>query len=314
MSAWDYGNARIRALRSRLFDRHAYRELLRARNIEALLGALSATAYRPDVEAALARNPDLLRFDEVLRIHGARVMHALPAWYAGEARRGVERLLARWDWRNLRTILQALARRVPAADIEPLLVPAGSLDRAALDALARQDDVVAAVDLMRAWGLPTRGLLGDDPLAALDRLWAPYLDVDRLNLMTALRLRAARLHDRVEAREEFLPGGALDPRLLDDVAHASTREAVRSLLPKPWPRRLAAWERDGDLAALSDALEIEALLDAVRGFVRGDPLGPAIPRAFVAAKELEMRNLRCVARGIEAGRLPAEIEGELTFS
>jgi len=314
MIGWDYGNARIRALRSRLFDRHRYRDLLRARNIEALLGALSATPYRPDVEAALARSPDLHRFDEVLRIHGARVLHALPGWYEAEARRGVERLLARWDWRNLRTILQALARRVPAPEIEPLLVPAGSLDRAALNTLARQTYVAAAVDLMRAWGLPTRGLLGDDPMAALDRLWAPCLDVDRLNLMTALRLRAARLHDGVDAREEFLPGGSLDPRMLDDAAHAATRDAVRSLLPEPWLQRLADWERDGDLAALSDALEIEALLDAVRGFVRGDPLGPDIPRAFVAAKELELRNLRCVARGIEAGRLPAEIERELVFS
>jgi len=314
MIGWDYGNARIRALRSRLFDRHGYRDLLRARNIEALLGALAATPYRPDVEAALTRNPDLHRFDEVLRIHGARVLHSLPGWYEAEARREVERLLARWDWRNLRTILQALARRVPAQEIEPLLVPAGALEPATLNTLARQPNVAAAVDLMRAWGLPTRGLSGDDPLAALDRLWAPYLDVDRLNLMTALRLRAARLHDRVEAHEEFLPGGALDPRTLDDVAHAATRDAVRALLPSPWTRRLADWERDGDLAALSDALEIEALLEAVRGFVRGDPLGPAIPRAFVAATELELRNLRCVARGIEAGRLAAEIEGELVFS
>jgi len=314
MSGWDYGNARIRAQRSRLFDRHGYRDLLRARNIETLLGALSATPYRSDVEAALTRNPDLHRFDEVLRIHGVRVLHSLPGYYEAEARRQVERLLARWDWRNLRTILQALARRAPAQEIESLLVPAGALDHATLNTLARQTNIVAAVDLMRAWGLPTRGLLGDDPLAALDRLWAPYLDVDRLNLMTALRLRAARLHDHAEAREEFLPGGSLDPWLLDDVAHAATRDAVRALLPTPWTWRLADWQRDGDLAALSDALEIEELLDAVRGFVRGDPLGPAIPRAFVAAKELELRNLRCVARGIEAGRVSAEIEGELVFS
>ena len=310
MNGWDYGNARIRALRSRLFDRDGYRDLLRARNIEALLGALSTTPYRPDVEAALARAPDLRRFDEVLRIHGGRVLHALPGWYAGEARRGVEQLLARWDWRNLRTILQLLARRVPAAEIESLLVPAGSLDRAALGTLARQTSVAAVADLMRAWGLPVRGLLGDDPLAALDRLWAPGLDVDRLNLMTALRLRAARLHDRVEAHEDLLPGGSLDPRLLDDVAHAPTREEARSLLPD----RLSEWARDGDLTALSDALEIKALREAVRGFVRGDPLGPAIPRAFVAAKELELRNLRCVARGIDADRLPAEIERALVLS
>jgi len=310
MSGWDYGNARIRALRSRLFSRDGYRDLMRAQDIEALLGALSATPYRPDVEAALVRTPDLRRFDEVLRIHGGRVLHALPGWFAGEARRSVEQLLARWDWRNLRTILQSVARRVPAAEIESLLVPAGTLDGAALGTLARQTSVTAVADLLRAWGLPARGLSGDDPLAALDRLWAPYLDVDRLNVMTALRLRAARLDDGVEAREDFLPGGSLDPRRLDDLAHAPTREEARSLLPDI----LNEWAKDGNLTALSDELEINALRKAMRGFARGDPLGPAIPRAFVAAKELELRNLRCVARGIDAGQLPAEIERTLVHS
>jgi vacuolar-type H+-ATPase subunit C/Vma6 len=314
MSGWDYGNARVRALRSRLLVRDDYRDLLRARDIGALLGALSATPYRPDVEAALARHPDLHRFDEVLRIHVARVLHSLPGWYEGEARQRVERLLARWDWRNLRTILQALAQRIPATEIEPLLIPAGALDRGALGTLARQPGVAPAVDLMRAWGLPTRGLPGRDPLAALDRLWAPYLDADRLNLMTALRLRATLLEDQVEAHEEYLPTGSLGARLLDEVARAATRDAVQSLLPEPWSRRLADWVRDGDLAALSDSLELDERLAAARGFVRGDPLGPAIPEAFVAATELELRNLRCVARGIEAHRLSAEIERELVFA
>jgi len=316
-SAWDYGNARVRALRSRLLDARRYADLMRASTVEALLGTLATTAYRPDVEASIARTPDLRRFDEVLRRHAARVLRALPGWYPGDANRIVQRMLAVWDWRNLRVILQAQVARMPAGEIEPLLVAAGSLDEAALATLARQDGLGAVVDLLRAWGLPARGLLDDDPLAALDRLWAPRLGgdaVDRINVMIALRLRAARVEEGVEAEAEFLPGGSLEAEALDDAARAPTREAAAAALPDPWPARLAGWVADDDLGALFDTLEIAALRDAARGFARGDPLGPAIPRAYIAAKQLELRNLRRTARGVEAGWPPTEIEEGLVFA
>jgi vacuolar-type H+-ATPase subunit C/Vma6 len=65
---------------------------------------------------------------------------------------------------------------------------------------------------------------------------------------------------------------------------------------------------DGDAGALSDELELREWREDERGFARGDPFGPAIPRAFVAAKRIEWRNLRRIARGVEAGRPRVEIE------
>jgi V/A-type H+-transporting ATPase subunit C len=312
MISWDYGNARIRALRSRLFDVHGYRELLRATSIESLLGALAATPYRPDTEMALSRAPDLRRLDEVLRIHLTRVLTALPTWFEGEARAHLERLLARWDWVNLRTILRGLAQQAPATEIEPLLVPAGRLDAGALATLARQETVSAVIDLLRAWGLPCRGLPDQ-----LDRLWASSLEpeeVDRINVVNALRLRGARLEDGVEADENPLAGGTISARTLDDLAHAKQRGDAAALLPPPWPQRLARWVADGDLAALSDALDETARRRAMRLFGRCDPLGPDIARAYIAAKENEVRNLRRIGRGIEAGWPPGEIEERLVFA
>jgi len=311
VSAWDYGNARVRAARSRLLDRRRYRDLLRSSDLASLLGALASTDYRVDVEAALARAPDLQRLDEVLRRHGTRVLRALRSWYDGEARTEVDRDLAWWDWRNLRVIVLALTRRVSPAAIEPLLVPAGSLDAAALDTLARQPGLGPAVDLMQAWGLPVRGLRGDAPLDALDRLWAHRLGaraVDRLNVLLALRLGAERSGERTRSEGRFLPGGTLDPESLDAAARAATRGDAAARLPAPWPARLQRYVHDGDLGALSDDLEIADWRDAVRGSIREDPLGPAIPRAYVAAKRIELRNLRRIARGLEAGWPRLEIE------
>jgi len=308
---WDYGNARIRALRSRLFDLRSYRELLRAANVESLLGALAASPYRPDTEAALSRAPELRRLDEVLRIHLTRVLAALPGWFEGEARADVERRLARWDWINLRTILRGRARQLPEAEIEALLIPVGRLDAAALATLARQETVSAVFDLLRAWGLPARGLpdrLGDHWAASLERD-----EVDRVNVLNALRLRAARLDDAVEADEDPLIGGTIAARTLDDASHAAERGQAAALLPPPWPRRLAHWVVDGDLAALSDALDEAALISEMRRFGRCDPLGPEIARAYIAAKESEVRNLRRIGRGIDAGWPSAEIEEGLVL-
>ncbi|MHC4452378.1 MAG: V-type ATPase subunit [Planctomycetota bacterium] len=309
MISWDYGNARIRALRSRLFDVHGYRELLRATNIESLLGALAATPYRPDTERALSRAPDLRRLDEVLRIHLTRVLTALPTWFEGEARAHLERLLARWDWVNLRTILRGLAQQAPATEIEPLLVPAGRLDAGALATLARQETVSAVNDLLRSWGLASRGLP--------DQLWASSLEpeeVDRVNVVNALRRRGARLEDGVEADEDPLVGGTISARTLDNVAHEKQRGHAAALLPAPWPQRLARWVADGDLVALSDALDETARRRAMRLFGRCDPLGPDIARAYIAAKENEVRNLRRIGRGVEAGWPPGEIEKRLVFA
>ncbi|MHC4938855.1 MAG: V-type ATPase subunit [Planctomycetota bacterium] len=304
MKGWDYGNARIRALRSRLLDARRYGDLLRAPSVEAMLGALAATPYRPDVERAFVQAHDLRRLDEVLRIHLSRIFRALPSWFEGAARVAIERLMAVWDWHNVRTILRGRARHLPAAEIEPLLIPAGRLGAGELAALARQETVGDVSMLLRAWGLPAR-----------PQDWAARLDpatIDRLNVIHALRLRAARRQDGVEAREAPLPGGSLGPSLLDDLAHADERTAAP--LPRPWPERLAGWVEDGDLPRLErELLERELRTDA-RLFAHCDPLGPGIPRAYVASKRLEVRNLRCIGRGIEDRWPREEIEERLVFA
>ena len=52
MTGYDYGNARLRAMRSNLLDMGDYTALVAVGSFDAFLGALHATSYEPDLEAA----------------------------------------------------------------------------------------------------------------------------------------------------------------------------------------------------------------------------------------------------------------------
>mgnify|MGYP001559071884 CR=1 FL=1 len=56
MSDFDYGNARLRAMKSRLLSRRTLESLAEAASVQGLITALTNTAYREAVEAALARS------------------------------------------------------------------------------------------------------------------------------------------------------------------------------------------------------------------------------------------------------------------
>ena len=55
MSGFDYGNARLRAMWSRLFDRRSYQELISTGSLDGLLGGLAHTTYEQYVSASVAR-------------------------------------------------------------------------------------------------------------------------------------------------------------------------------------------------------------------------------------------------------------------
>jgi len=54
-SGYDYGNARLRAMRSRLFQAADYQNLLNKGSIEEVITALTETPYKEDIELALTR-------------------------------------------------------------------------------------------------------------------------------------------------------------------------------------------------------------------------------------------------------------------
>ena len=82
MSDFDYGNARLRAMKARLLPRRTLEGLTEVRSVPGLITALTSTAYREAVAAALVRLTGMdclaaaLRDDLVATLGKARVFYS----------------------------------------------------------------------------------------------------------------------------------------------------------------------------------------------------------------------------------------------
>jgi V/A-type H+-transporting ATPase subunit C len=266
VNGYEYGNTRLRALRSRLLTPALYSELLAAGSIDRLLGVLHDTPYGPDVEAAIARFDGIRRLDEAVRTNLARTLRSMLGFYQDRPAQRVGILVRRWDLYNIRNLIRARARPAGIDEAPPLLVAAGNLGDAELAELAGQRSLRSLIDLMVAWGLPTRQsarrLLAAWPdyeatgeLAGLERglerMWAEMVDdelastepddplmqvlrteIDQTNLLTALRLHDAQLAgepDEGPLQAHLLPGGRLPSHYWEEARAASDRQAVAAV-------------------------------------------------------------------------------------
>ena len=79
MIGYDYGNARLRAMRSDLLDMGDYGSLVSVGSFDAFLGALHATPYEPDIEMAMTRERGLRSVDDAVRRNLSRNLRAMRA-------------------------------------------------------------------------------------------------------------------------------------------------------------------------------------------------------------------------------------------
>ena len=67
MADFDYGNARIRAMKSRLLARRELEALAETGSLQGMISALAKTAYQKSVEAALTRASGLECITQAIR-------------------------------------------------------------------------------------------------------------------------------------------------------------------------------------------------------------------------------------------------------
>jgi vacuolar-type H+-ATPase subunit C/Vma6 len=339
VTGFEYGNTRIRARRTLLYDRSAYAELLTATDVDQLTSMLTAGPYRTDLEAAAVRRSGPGRIDAALSARLAREIREILGFYAGPPAVRLSVLARRWDVRNIVTLVRALARRSGGATPVLELPAAGSMSGAVLDELASQGALRPMLDLLVTWRLPSNRVVGSirrvlpdlersgDPLvveAAIHRGFA--LDVadvvaerpddalsrqlraeaDRVDLSTAARLRRARIAGEPlpDLEEVWLgTGGARIPALVSLVVDDEPGRVIADLGPVPagMVAAVRAWMVHGEAPRLVDDLDL-ALLGLARRAVVDDPLAIGVPVGYVWELESEVRNLRLVARAV-ANRL-----------
>jgi vacuolar-type H+-ATPase subunit C/Vma6 len=154
MSDYDYGNARLRAMKSKLLTRHGLDVLSESGNLSGLISALTKTSYQRVVESALTRSTGMDCIDEALRSDLIAAIGKIGGFFHEDTRKLIALILRTYDIGNLKTILRGLSKNVPSGEIIALLLPIGELKIGTLKELARLNNSREAIDVMASQGLP----------------------------------------------------------------------------------------------------------------------------------------------------------------
>lgn len=233
MPDYDYGNARLHVMKSRLLSKHELESLSENGSLQGLIAALTKTVYQKSVETALTRATGMQCIDEALRNDLVNTAGKIGGFYQESAGKMVAIILRSYDIHNLKAILRGLSKNVPAGDMLMVLLPIGELSMSTLRDLAQLNNPREAIDLLASMGLtfavPLLNIRAEAPGAetfemelALDR-WhyeearqtlrsetgmvdalssALALETDLINLFTALRF-AQYPHERDLLRERL---------------------------------------------------------------------------------------------------------------
>lgn len=157
MSGYDYGNARLRAMRSRLLTRATLEDLARRATLQSLLNALSDTPYHRAVETAMAHAGGLDAVLEALQVDLVNTLSKVRRFYEGRERELVALVLRAFDLHNLKTVLRGLSHPVPPEEITRALLTSpgsGDLTPGTLADLVRASSPREAIDRLATLRLP----------------------------------------------------------------------------------------------------------------------------------------------------------------
>lgn len=342
MGDFGYANARLRAMKGRLFGRDTYNELLDLERIDDVIAHLAQSTYAPEIDAALARYTGLRVVLEGCRLHLAHTLRTIRGFFDEDEVRLIRTLLARYDLHNIKTILGGQQADAPPEEILSALVPAGDLDDNTLRVLVHEPDAPTMIELLRAWNIGYAKLarnafqawrdtgdwqhfettldgsfygmllhqLGD---GKNDRYVREYVvrDIDTANVLTALRFRAAGVaEDELRLRQRFLSGGQMARFWLLELARETRDDlALQILHQSRFADQLGGLERL-DMASVQRTLDIH-FVQFGYSFWGRDPLSIAPAIAYITAKRAEVMNVRLIAQGVALGLHRAEIEREL---
>jgi V/A-type H+/Na+-transporting ATPase subunit C len=153
MSDYDYGNARLHVMKSRLLGRSELEALTGTGSLQGLIAVMTKTVYQKSVEAALTRATGMQIIDEALRTDLVNTVGKIHGFYMESAGKMVAIILRTYDIHNLKAILRGLSKNVPAGDILTVLLPIGELSMSTLRELAQLNNLREAIDMLASMGL-----------------------------------------------------------------------------------------------------------------------------------------------------------------
>jgi V/A-type H+-transporting ATPase subunit C len=330
-----YGGAKVMALKSFLLSPEDYHYLLRARNLEDLVGYLRTTAYGPvlsgwdwrrsDAEAELSR-----------RLYGnlAQAFLKVRRGFKKRESRFLDLLLKRLVAENLKVVLRALHQRLDPVQAAGRLLPLTALSPLDFQEMLRQETIPRLVDYLATtvWGPPLdRGLSrfereanlfplemsldlfvysslwqGLELLGRADRRIAGGILgtlMDITNITWTGRFRDLYGFPAEETYQYLIEAGSFtSPAARRDLAFAPNNGEMILRLPRP--AFIELLQGAEDRAVVEARLRQYWLATLERSLAR-PPFQIGLPITFLFFKELELDNLITLVTGMLLN-LPSE--------
>lgn len=345
----EYGfiNAVARTKRGVLLKKPFFDHAANQADIFGVVNALEQTVYRPYISSAMMKDATADSLDEALRRQLAACLNSLLNKARSEPRELIEVLLSRYDIENIKIILRALHNKISAEEVVRSLMPAGSIKKEVLFELANEIDVRTCIETMGRHSIeyfePLRKGLENylelGSIAALEielerfgfkknlektrtgsqskLMVHNYLlqEADFLNLMVLMRI----VHEGVDIDDPghyYIDRGKeiSKKRFLDLIKSESVADLCHKLAGTTFEPAimnvLPAYESSRNLSVIERQLEQLVSRRRIKMFL-ANPLSIASVLAYMAAKDLEICNLRILIEGVSANAGEAQIKEEL---
>jgi len=233
MDDYAYTNARIRAMKGKLFDRPWYEALVAQETNEALVESLKDSPYAGVLErtiekiVAIPRPEASIRIDEALRRDLVWALSKLRRITSDRPRELMEALLIRWDSYNIKTVLRGKRAHARIEEILSSTFPVGVLDEVALAELTRAPTLQAIAATLETWRVPFARPLrrGLKLLEEADIFQPLEFELDRFTFVEALKM-VADGDDNDQVVRDFLRRLVDKANLLTALRYLEERSAL----------------------------------------------------------------------------------------
>ena len=340
-----YTVTRVKARKALLLKAEDYDKMLQM-SVPEISRYISEAGYQKEMAdlAGKVEGIDLVEYATYGNM--ARVFSSILQASEGELYTMVSAYLEKWDIWNLKVILRGKSFGLGADEIREDLVPAGTLSSEDLDrliAIESSEDIFAAYSkAVHISAIPAEvvseftetGNLGvvEDyldkvhyarllrsimPTSRPTRMFQEYVrsEIDIRNIETILKLNVEGIHGEV-VMKYFIDGGKeIDEKLALQLANEETIGGIANDISS-----LKIYESIKELMEVPDASVKDVCLqmrkyeiESAKKFAHLYPLSVVPVLDFMIHKELEVGNIRTVARGVESGLDTETIKGLLVI-
>jgi V/A-type H+/Na+-transporting ATPase subunit C len=261
MADFDYGNARLHAMKAKLLSHRQLEDLAGMDSLPGMISALMKTAYQPSVEFSITRTTGIETIFQALRQDMLLTIRKTRSFFRHESGEMVLWILRSYDIHNLKAVLRGLGKHVNPVEILSSLLPVGDLDEPTLVELSRAATPRDAADMLASMNLPfARPLL---------RLRAEHPGADTIEMEIALErwyYKEVSLNLNDGEGGAILAGrsGEIFYEALAMEADITNLITILRFIHTPAERKILRERISGSISMGSDAIHLPSEADSIR--------------------------------------------------